>query len=435
MLIDFKVKNFRSIKDEQVFSLEADGGCSELPSVLREPEGLAADMKLLPAAAVFGPNASGKTTLVKAMSLMDAMVLKSFATADEDRSPIHSLVPFLLDDVTRLEPVELEVTFLREGVRYRYGFAVQNARVVHESLYAWPLGKKALVFERRGSPDDDTFELKPGSTIAGGHERAHLVALQTRPQALFVSTGQKLNHPAVAPVFEWFQKDFRLLDHTKPFHPHFSADQFLNDERARRFTNSLMRWADLGIAEMIILRTELNHDPDVRELQRSLRRSLFPEHSVEALHRSSCGDFVALDLMDDESHGTQRIFGLAGPLRDVLENGRTLVVDELSTGFHHWMVRKLVQLFQSPETNPRGAQLIFTSHDSLLLDLTLLRRDQLVFAKKDSSGSSEFYSLADVEDPPRKDAVQLHKQYLAGAFDAIPHLGDLRDLTRALGSE
>lgn len=144
---------------------------------------------------------------------------------------------------------------------------------------------------------------------------------------------------------------------------------------------------------------------------------------------------IPLDLMEDESHGTQRIFGLAGPLRDVLENGRTLVVDELSTGFHHWMVRKLVSLFQSPTTNPQNAQLIFTSHDPLLLDLTLLRRDQLYFAKKDTGDSSEFYSLADIKDPPRKDAVQLHKHYLSGAYGAAPHLGDLDELTRSLRNE
>ena len=435
MLIDFKVKNFRSIQGEQVFSLEADGGCSELPEVLREPEGLAAKMKLLPAAALFGPNASGKTTLVKAMTAMNQMVRHSFSAADEEHSPVHLLVPFLLGEAGKDAPVELEMTFLNAGVRYRYGFAVQNERVVHESLYAWPHGKEALVFLRRGYPDDDTFELKTGSKILGGDERAHLVAMQTRPQALFVSTGQKLNHPAVAPVFEWFQKSFRPLDHTKPFHHHYSADQFLREEGARSFTNELMRWADLGITAMNVLKKDVEDDPEIRTLPASVRRKLFPEHFVEALHRSACGDFVALDLMEDESHGTQRIFGLAGVLRDVLANGRTLVVDELSTGFHHWMVRQLVSLFQNPTTNPEGAQLVFTSHDPLLLDLTLLRRDQLYFAKKDTAGSSEFYSLADIEEPPRKDAVQIHKHYLSDAYGAIPHLGDLAELTRTFRSK
>lgn len=437
MLIDFRVKNFRSIKEEQIFSLEADGGCSELPEVLREPAGLAAGMKLLPTAAIFGPNASGKTTLVKAMSVMNRMVMRSFADSDDERSPIHLLVPFLLDEGSAAKPVEMEMTFLSDGVRYRYAFGVKDQKVVREALHAWPKGKEALVFERVATKGSREPGFKVGSTIEGGEERARSVSQQTHPQSLFVSTGQKLNHPAVAPVFSWFQESFRPLDHTRPFHPHYSADQFIKEEGARTFTNALMRWADLGIAEMRVVKesVELGDDPDLLALPESVKRRIFPEHSITGLHGTSCGDAVALDLNKDESHGTQRIFGLAGPLRDVLQNGRTLVVDELSTGFHHWMVRQLVTLFQNPETNPHGAQLIFTSHDPLLLDLTLMRRDQLVFVTKNSAGASEFYALADVEGAPRKDAVQLHKQYLSGAFDAIPHLGDLRDLTRALGSE
>src|SRR5690606_9821381 len=139
----------------------------------------------------------------------------------------------------------------------------------------------------------------------------------------------------------------------------------------------------------------------------------------------------------EESHGTGRMFGLAGPLWDVLKNGKTLFVDELTTGFHHWMVRQLVSLFQNPETNPHHAQLIFTSHDPLLLDLSLMRRDQFYFVKKDSAAGSELYSLADVKttEGARKDAVQLHKKYLSGAFGAIPHLGSLNDLTLTLANE
>lgn len=434
MLIDFRVKNFRSIQGEQTFSLEADGGCSELPDVLRQPDGLAAGMKLLPAAAVFGPNASGKTTLMRAMTAMDQMVLRSFSTSEEEQSPIHLFVPFLLDDAAADEPVEMEMTFVSEGVRYRYGFAIQHKMVVRETLHAWPKGKEALIFERIGRKGISEASLKVGSTIEGGEERARTVAEQTHPQSLFVSTGQKLNHPAVSPVFDWFRHKLRTVDHTMPLHRHYSADQFLKDEGARSFTNELMRWADLGITEMNVVKREQVDDPELRELPVQLRRRIAPEHSIEGLHASSCGRAIALDLMEDESHGTQRIFGLAGPLRDVLLNGRTLVVDELSTGFHHWMVRQLVSLFQSPETNPQGAQIIFTSHDPLLLDLTLLRRDQIYFVKKDSAGSSEWYSLADIDEPPRKDAVQLHKQYLSGAYGAIPHLGDLGELTQSLGS-
>jgi len=431
VLIDFRVKNFRSIQGEQVFSLEADGGRSELPQVLRRPKGLAAKARLLPCAAVFGPNASGKTNLVKAMRAMDEMVLRSFATSDEEGSPIHSLVPFLLDEKSAKEPVELEMTFVSDGTRYRYGFAVQEKKVVREALHAWPKGKEALVFERVAEEGSTEPTLKLGSNIEGGEERARSVAEQTHAQSLFVSTGQKLNHPAVAPVFNWFLRKFRLLDHTRQLPPDYSVRSFLKDDAARAWTNTVMRWADLGIAEMSVTERDKELEPSARQ---SVAMRLFSQHSIAGLHESSCGDRVKFDWAD-ESHGTQRIFGLVGPLRDVLKNGLTLVVDELSSGLHHWMVRNLVQLFQDPATNPHNAQLIFTSHDPLLLDLTLLRRDQLVFVKKDSAGASQFYALADVEGGPRKDAGQLHKHYLSGAFDAIPHLGDLGELTRALGSE
>lgn len=444
MLIDFRIKNFRSMRDEQIFSMEANGGRSEHAEVLRQPEGVARAMRLLPVAAVFGPNASGKTTLFRAMDFMRQMVLRSFATSDDERSPIHLAVPFRLDAESAERPAEFELTFVTNAVRYRYAFAVFDQRIMSESLHTWPKGKQALVFERKGQPGEPISDFRFSESIEGGKERAQFVAEQTHPQALYLSTAQKLNHPAVKSTFEWVKHSLRVLDHTNMMHRIYTSKQFLEQEVAKDWTNMLMRWADLGIEEMEVAKPDI--EPDFAalasaakdsKLRVQISQALRQVHQVKAVHRAADGSLVAFDLSGDESHGTERMFGLAGPIWDVLENGRTLFVDELSTGFHHWVVRQLVSLFQNPVTNPNHAQLIFTSHDPLLLDLTLLRRDQINFVKKDTAGVSELYSLADIKtkDGARKDSVQLHKHYLSGAFGAIPHLGNLSDLTRGLSDK
>lgn len=431
MLIDFKVKNFRSLKEEQVFSMEASGGKSEHSEAPRQTDALPKGAGVLPVVAVYGANASGKTTLYRALQAMREMVIRSFALSDTPKSPIHQFVPFRLDSKCVNEPVELEVTWVTKGVRYRYGFATQDGRVVSERLHSWPKKKSKLVFERHLQHSDSSkFFFRCSEDIEGGRERAFFVAEQVHPQALFVSTARKLNHPAVDDVFEWFDSSLKLIDHTSSFPSRYTAKQFMGSGTGRAWTNNLMQWADLGIKELIV--KEVKIDPVERwgellkVIPESLRSDLHSDITISALHQGTQGELVAFDLEEDESTGTGRIFGLAGPLSDVLANGHTLVVDELSTSLHHWIVRRLIDLFQDSKSNPHNAQLIFTSHDPLLLDLTLLRRDQYYFVRKDSNGGSIFYSMAEMGGL-RKEATQLHKHYLSGAFGAVPNLGPFED--------
>src|SRR5690606_10029117 len=170
MLIDFRVKNYRSIRDEQILSLEASGSRSELKEVLHRPAGLPANAHLLPTIAVFGANASGKTNLIRAMAMMRNMVLHSFSKAEEDDGPIQAMEKHLLDPNTLGEPVEFEVTFVHEGVRHRYGFATHDAKIVSESLTIWPKKQPRLVFARGLATGDDEKPFKAGDDIAGGRE-------------------------------------------------------------------------------------------------------------------------------------------------------------------------------------------------------------------------------------------------------------------------
>jgi uncharacterized protein len=379
-----------------------------------------------------GANASGKSTLIVAMSAMRQLILRSFVTAGDELGPMQLFVPHRLGGaVNTSSPIDMEVTCLIKGVRYRYGFLVQDGRVLQEILTDWPKGQPRDLLRRDGGK----FNFSP--SISGGEDRAVFVSQQTRPEALFLSTAQKLNHPAVGAFHDWVQHQWQLIDHTLPLSSSFTSRNALEKPEQLAWANQLMRWADLGIESLAV---SPKPQPGIPELFLDSDDGHFKikssaGHEVIARHRDADGQLVAFDMEDDESHGTQRLYAFAGPIWDVLKHGRTLCVDEINTGMHHWLIRRLVQLFQDKRTNPHGAQLVFTSHDPLLLDLTLLRRDQIGFVKKDSAGASELYSLSDfstTEGRTRKDTVQLHKRYLSGDYGAIPALGSLEELARLL---
>jgi AAA15 family ATPase/GTPase len=414
MLVEFRVKNFRSLRDEQVLSLVASTDKTLLDTHALGT-GLKAAPHLLKSAVVYGANASGKSNLVKALQYMRGVVLESAAL--QPGQAFERLQPFRLDAASGSQPTEFEVTFILEEVRYQYGFAMTAQRIVSEHLLVYKAFKPQRWFERRFDAESgkDVYDFGPGLKGA-----KNLWEGATRPNALFLSVAVQLNSDALRPVFDWFANRLVIFNEQSPLSPQFSV-QMLKQEAQRKAICDFLRAADISIADIeVATRQAVVHS--IRfDLATGKREDEAGEHAVDEVkfhHMTEHGKAV-FDLTD-ESSGTRNLLFLTGPILDILNKGLTLVVDELDTSLHTLLVQALVRLFHRPEVNTGGAQLIFTTHDTSLLDAYgLFRRDQIWFVEKKPDQSSALYPLIDFS--PRKNEA-LERGYLQGRYGALPFL-------------
>lgn len=428
MLIEFFADNFRSIRDGQALDLRA-GAISDLAEVVRHPPNLNADTRgVLPAIAVFGANASGKSSLFMAADFMRSAVLNSASSTVEGSGVLESVPTFRFDLGKRTGPVTLRLEFLLENVRHEYGFTLQPrragdelTRVIAEWLRSWPHGRARDVFLRgeaaRSAGHDAPWWVSEDG-FHGGRRLAADLFEQTRDDVLFISLASQRNHPKAKTVVRWFNDDFiTALDPTRSI----TEREALADPAFLSYLGRLLRAADTGIDRVEVAQDKayrIGIDPATTGV-RLVENDMV---TVRTLHSDREGRETVLDL-DEESAGTQRLFNLAGPIYDALRHGRCLWIDELDTAMHHWLVRTLIKLFQDPASNPHGAQLLFTTHDTAVMDPTLLRRDQIWIVEKDAAQGSQLYSLADIDDKPRK-GQPLYKSFLSGRYGGVPRLDE-----------
>lgn len=414
MLIEFRVKNFRSLRDEQVFSLVASVDKTLLDTHAFRT-GLKAAPHLLKSAVVYGANASGKSNLIKALQYMRGVVLES--AARQPGQTYDRLQPFKLDATSSTLPTEFEVTFILEKVRYQYGFAMNSQRIVREHLLVYKAFKPQRWFERLFNEESGKDEYNFGSGLKGAK---NLWEGATRPNALFLSMAVQLNSDILHPVFDWFANRLVILNEQSPLSPQFSM-RSLKQEAQRKAICEFLRAADISIADIEVTTKQamvhtLNLDLATGKREESVSEQ--PVDEVKFHHVTEDGKAV-FDLAD-ESSGTRNLLFLSGPILDILSKGLTLVVDELDTSLHTLLVQALVRLFNRSDVNTGGAQLIFTTHDTSLLDAYgLFRRDQIWFVEKRPDQSSLLYPLLDFS--PRKNEA-LERGYLQGRYGALPFL-------------
>ncbi len=415
MLIEFRVENHRSIRDEQAITMEASLLEDAADVRPRAVEGH--DKKLLPVAALYGANASGKTNVLAAMDfLREAVMLSHRAWAPDEGIP---RVPFAWGP-KRSEPSEFVATFLVSGVRYEYGFVADSTSFIEEWLFAWPNGRKQVWFERDGT------EFKFGEHLGGENRLTERV---TRPNSLFLSAAVQNSHEQLRPIHRWF-RDLRINNLPTPSgiarqmnHHEVAGVLDLNARQPALFDEpsddlasdfrALLRNADFGIRDVKVEYED--HLIGGREVKRP--RFLFRH-----------GDEIDAWLpLASESRGTQTMFRMALPILETLRRGGVFVVDELEASLHPMLAAKIVEQFNDPKTNPKNAQLIFTTHDTNLLGRTLdapiLRRDQVWFTEKKDDGSTVVYPLTNYK--PRK-AENLENGYLQGRYGSVPFLGRFR---------
>ncbi|BDT69821.1 hypothetical protein os1_40130 [Comamonadaceae bacterium OS-1] len=414
MLVEFRTKNFRSLRDEQVLSLVASTDKTLLDTHALGT-GLKAAPHVLKSAVVYGANASGKSNLVKALQFMRGVVLQSAAL--QPGQTFDRLQPFKLDATSGSQPTAFEVTFVLGGVRYQYGFAMDAQRIVGEQLLVYKAFKPQRWFERHFDAESGKDVYEFGSGLKGAK---NLWEGATRPNALFLAVAVQLNSEALRPVYDWFANRLVIFNEQTPLSPQFSV-HMLKQEAQRKAICAFLQAADTSIADIEVATQQAMVHTINFDLATGKREETAGEQAVEEVrfhHVTEQGKAV-FDLAD-ESSGTRNLLFLTGPILDILNKGLTLVVDELDTSLHTLLVQALVRLFHRPEVNTGGAQLVFTTHDTSLLDAYgLFRRDQIWFMEKRPDQSSSLYPLLDFS--PRKNEA-LERGYLQGRYGALPLL-------------
>lgn len=433
MLLEFSAENFRSLRDPQALDLRTSA-TRDLAEVVRHPAGMDAESRgVLPVAAVFGANASGKSSLFMAADYMRTAVLNSASSAVEGAGVLEQVISFRFDATRRDSPVTLQIHFLLAGIRHEYGFSLQPRSATHrftsvasEWLRAWPHGRASDLFLRGQAV------MSAGHTgrwwvseqgFHGGRRLAGDLFEQTRDDVLFLSLASQRNHPSAKAVVTWFNEQLCTYgSHAWEYSRYHAERKAGSDAAFLAYLGSLLRAVDTGIERVEVSIDEEDDTPEEMKGLFGMRGRANPRFITRTLHRTQDGRELALNL-HEESAGTQRLFVLAGPIHDALQHGRCLWIDELDTAMHHWLVRTLIKLFQDPQSNPNGAQLLFTTHDAAVMDPTLLRRDQIWIVEKDAAQASQLFSLVDIDEKPRK-GQPLFKSFLSGRFGGVPRLDE-----------
>lgn len=438
MIIQLRVANFRSLRDEQVLSMVAGTRADTGRSARAIP---GAPVTALCAAGIFGANASGKSNVLKALRFLCRAVERSHRHWQPDQRVPRR--PFCLDAESQQRPSEFELDFLLDEVRYSYGFRVDDEQILAEWLHAFPQGRRQSWFSREAS----TFSF--GKKL-GGQNRA--IAALTRKNSLFLSAAAQNNHEQLMPIYRWLVQSIQFIDlssySTNASGVFQETIRALLQSGSRRAVVDLLRFADLGIVDAKVTPRKLSTDDQkVFQFLAKTITEQFPSADFQLVQPEVLSGGVVHDVVLDhrppgtsggqeipfrhESEGTKLWFGLLGPLLHTVRTGGVLLVDELDRSLHPHLVSALVHVFQNPRTNPRCAQLIFNTHDTSLIGTlhkglssdagqsTVLARDQIWFTEKAADGSTKLYPLTDFK--PRKQE-SLERGYLQGRYGAIPIL-------------
>jgi AAA15 family ATPase/GTPase len=420
MLIEFSTANFRSLRDRQTLSLTKAKG-DELVESNTFTTVAANKFELLRSAAIYGPNASGKSNFLLALQTMKEIILESATNLQRgDKLPV---TPFRLSKATRHAPSEFEVIFIVDKVRYQYGFSATEHRIHEEWLMAYPKGRPQRWLGRIWDEQKQSYDWELGNNLTGEKQ---LWQKSTRDNALFLSTAVQLNSEQLQPVYDWFN-DTLHMSNISGWSPGFSASLCEKSEKAQ--VMDFLHAADMDIEDVVVETKPFDISSLPDDMPTHAKKMLADELKdkklvdIKTIHKTREGDKVSFDF-EDESDGTRKLFAFAGPWIDTLANGYVLFIDELHDNLHPRLVQFLVRLFHNSETNPKNAQLVFTTHETSILNQDEFRRDQIWFCEKGEDQATTLYPLTDFS--PRKGRENLELAYLSGRYGALPHVRPLR---------
>jgi uncharacterized protein len=409
MLIGFRFQNFRSFLAEQSFSFSTSSDRTHESTHLIKT-GMKAVPRISKAAIVFGPNASGKTNLLIALATFRDLILHSSGYSDSQFSERHT--PFRFGPSTT-QPTEFEIDVLLDRVRYRYAISYDSQRIRFERLLVYRTGKSQRWFERRFDEATRKDAWAPFSPNFNGPREMWRKA--TRPRALFLTTAAQLNSEQLAPLLDWVEHRLEILLPGDMTDVNRIAMR-IQDETFKTRVLELLSAVDIHVDDVRFAEQDPSRaDPAPPAGSGFLRRGS-AHRSIEFLHAR--GGLVPMWLDSVfEAAGTQRLIGLFGPLLQAAENGKLLLIDEFDASLHPLVARFLIRLINDPRVSSKGAQLLLTSHNTTLMDLDILRRDEIWLVQLDDKHASNLLPL--LRSSPRKHEL-IAKNYLKGRYGAVP---------------
>lgn len=425
MLIQFSVRNFKTFKEKTTLSLIASNYDKETRETENVTNNEKYNLRVLKSAVIYGANASGKSKFIEALMFMRSFTITS--SKESQKGDEISVEPFKLNSESEKEPSEFEVLFDFKNVMYRYGFEVDRNKIISEWLYHKPKTKEVELFYR----DFQDFEIHSRSFKKGALAvKEGLI----RDNALLLSLAAQLNDSIAIEIIQWFKNLKTISGLSEAGYQGYTVSKTNNPEHKEKILK-LLKAADLGIQDIKLEILDIEKLP--KDMPKEMREKILKEtkednaqfvsdiltsHKKYDVSKKFIQN-VNFSLDDDESSGTKKFFALTGPILDVIENGYTLVIDELDSKLHPNLVCKIVSLFNSKELNPNNAQLIFNTHDTNLLDSGLFRRDQIWFTEKDKYGEGRLFSLADFKSEDVRKKEPFEDNYIRGKYGAVPFLG------------
>lgn len=404
MLLEFKIKNFRSIKDEMIFSMVAESSRSKPSNYFNCSLANEDKVKLLKTAAIFGPNASGKSSMLRGMFNLLQFIHRNKSKAGDD---IHLYEPYLFDSNSRNLPNEFSMTFIGpDSIKYQYDVSFNIHEVINEELNYFPNGRSANIFKRLyGVSGGDRLIHKGKLGDSFGNKDVDVF----HNKLILSKFGEDEPHEFLSNLYVYF-RNFEVVNAIN-IAGFGDLEQRLNKVMLKNPTfkkklDALIRAADTKIKSI-----------DVKEQSNDTYRA-YGIHSIYD-GKELLKEEENLPLQE-ESHGTYTLYCIGGKILEKLGSGGVLFIDELDTSLHPYLTRMIVMMIQSEKLNPKNTQLIFTTHDVTLLERELLRKDQIWFTQKNDSGHTDLYSMQDF-DGVRED-TPFDKWYLAGKFGALPNI-------------
>lgn len=402
MILEFSVSNFLSFKDKVTFSMIATSNKG-----LEDNYVVMGDKKILKSVAIYGANASGKSNLFKILSQVIMMLSMSNNIDINAKLPI---VPFKLDKESITKPSEFEIKFILDEIRYVYGFVADTNQIYEEYLYYYPNGRETKIFDRTNI-NEYSYPQKDERILRE-------IETKNAKNKFFLSTATNWNFDKTKPAYDFLTKTIGTCNNLEVLKNMAFNLYETNRDDLKEFAINFLKKADFNIEDYQVSKVDfpqelLNGMPD-------FITKIMPEkpkaYQVLFKHKNS-DTYLSID---EESLGTQILFAFIPFLAETLNNKKVLIIDELDRSLHPYLVQYIVELFNNKDINTSGSQLIFNTHDTNLLDLNILRRDQIWFTEKNNeTGESDLYPLSDFS--VRKEE-NVEKGYMLGRYGAVPFI-------------
>jgi len=408
MLIEFSVENFRSIKNKLTLSLLSSKSKKIRNNTFSIQLNNKKPISLLSSAAIYGQNAAGKTNILNAIGTM-----KYIITTPRERIFQLPYTPFLFSKQTIAAPTKFNIIIAIDNIEHEYGFVLNNEKILAEWLH---VGSKTLFTRELESLDSSEYKF-PNANLVGQKKTWEN---STRPDALFLSTAVGLNNTQLKPIYDWFSSTLEIIGNVNIL----KTTPWCESEAGKQEIIQFLKAADFFITDIQAKElTDLTNAPaQIKQILEKLgdisgiQSGNIKSYEIKFKHPTDYDDGVFLDMLN-ESAGTQKMYNIAGYWLEALQKNKVIFYDELNNSLHPLLVKFLIDQFNS-KTKNSNAQLVFTTHDTSILDQRILDRDQIWFCERDKEQASNLKSL--VEYKHRSDILDIEKAYLSGRYGAIP---------------